>query len=61
MAISIKDPAPDALARAKRQHDKTKLVDDLLQISERTATDITHPVHSSDHAQCLYDELGLPR
>jgi antitoxin VapB len=85
MAISIKDPATDALARelaklsstsiteaikralqeelarAKRQHDQTKLVDDLLQISERGATYITHPVHSSDHAQSLYDEQGLPR
>lgn len=85
MALSIKDPETDELAR--RLADRTGesltdavkqalrerlqrelrsdadagLSDRLLEIGSRCAEQMAEPYHSSDHAELLYDESGLPR
>ena len=85
MALSIKDPETDELARelAERTGESlteavrkalqerldrerepraaTGLSERLLAIGRRCAAEMSGSPRSSDHADLLYDELGLPK
>lgn len=83
MALSIKDPETDDLARRlarqtgetlteairraveerlqREERRRSALAGRLLEIGRRCAENMEPPFHSSDHAELLYDEGGLPR
>ena len=44
-----------------RQQQGMSLADQLLAIGEDCAAHLKEPYRSIDHAELLYDELGLPR
>ena len=45
----------------RRQRARTQLPQRLLDIGRRCAENLPEPARSDDHAQLLYDELGLPK
>jgi antitoxin VapB len=60
MALSLKDPEADRLARLRRQPRRRRLVDDLREICRRCAALPTLDTRAEDEI-LGYDERGLPR
>lgn len=83
MALSIRDPRTDELARRlaertgetlteavrraleerleRERRRGSPLAERLLEIGRLCAANVERPFHSSDHAELLYDDSGLPR
>jgi len=60
MTAAVTEAVKERLERIKREHDPS-LADRLLAIGKDCAGRLKEPYRSSDHADLLYDERGLPR
>ena len=58
---AVGDAVRSEIERERGSRRKPGLAAELLEIGRRCADHIHTPTTSSDHADLLYDELGLPR
>ncbi len=58
--VAVTTAVRERLDRVRRQQG-VSLADRLLAIGEDCAAHLNEPYRSSDHADLLYDECGLPR
>jgi antitoxin VapB len=58
---AVTEALREKLDREKHRRNDKPLSAELLEIGKRCAAHIKKPVKSSDHADMLYDEHGLPR
>lgn len=57
----VTDALRQNLEQLQREQNVALRVKELLAISERIREHLHEPIHSSDHAEMLYDENGLPK
>jgi antitoxin VapB len=58
---AVTEALQEKLDREKRRSRHEPLSSELLAIGKRCAAHVKKPLKSSDHADMLYDENGLPR
>jgi antitoxin VapB len=61
MTRAVTEAIRERLERERRRRGARSLSAELLAIGRRCAAHISRPAHSSDHADLLYDERGLPK